>query len=301
MPTPERFVAINGVLTDQLSVYDRGIQYGDGFFTTAVLADGILLNWTAHWQRIERSCQRLQLPLLDEAGILRAIAQLAQQTHCATVTHTVKIIITRGMGGRGYAMPEPTMPTVIVDLSVSPVSWQRNAVGVLSATQTMIDCFYSCQSLAAIQPQLAGLKHLNRLDNVMARSEVEKAALVEGAMLNVDKELIGGTQSNLFVLEGNTLITPKLDRSGVEGTSRALLLQKVEELNWQVEEKTLSLQSLDSANAIFFTNAVRGVMPVQRFAANVLSNELLAPLITQWGVWQEQAGLSVNMLKQSES
>jgi len=124
-----------------------------------------------------------------------------------------------------------------------------------------------CEQRVSENPALAGIKHLNRLDQVLARSEWSDPVIDEGVMLGQDGRVLCGTMSNLFAQQGDTLITPRLDGAGIAGVVRALLLQLAERRRMEVREQTLTLEQLKSSDAVYVTNSLIGVMRVGRFEA----------------------------------
>lgn len=141
-----------------------------------------------------------------------------------------------------------------------------------------------CKTPISINARLAGLKHLNRLDNVLARDEVVKAAVDEGLMLDSDGHVICATQSNVIVIKGRKLITPKLDRAGVEGTCLARLPSVIEHagLNYSWLVADLSIEDVKQADAVIFCNAVRGIQAMSRFQENGYNIELVTPIHQAW-------------------
>ncbi len=280
---PTSITYLNGQAIESISVQDRALHYGDGFFTTILVADRFILNWSAHCRRLKQSAVRLQFPVLDESQLLQqieqALTQFKSQTkreqHATdTATYVVKVLVSRGVSGRGYAISEPFHPITLVQVSLAPLTVGVSTECVApSEPQTLklnfpppmalqIEC---CQTQASIQTQLAGVKHLNRLDNVLARTEVAEKQHQEGLMLNALGDVISGTQSNLFLLKDRTLITPVLDLSGVEGTTRYQLHQLAQALGFDWQERRVTLNDLHQVDELFLSNAVRGIMPIKQF------------------------------------
>ncbi len=259
---------INGVPTDSLPACDRGFLYGDGFFTTALIAKGKILNWQGHWQRLVNSAERLGFPLLSEIELLEASTVLLRENLAGLENLAVlKIIITRGCGGQGYQPPETikTSPNVIIQLlpllSLLPFSVKT------AGTELKVTL---CQVAWGHQPLLAGIKHLNRLENVLARQELDKLNecfdqnFDEGIMLDLVGQVISGTQSNICLIKNKQIITPILKNSGVQGTLLARLKSFLPSQGWQWVEKSFDLDYLKQADEVFFCNAVRGIMPMKQ-------------------------------------
>lgn len=218
MNSPEMTTIINGSLIDSVSVRDRGLQYGDGFFTTMLVTGDQLLNWSGHWRRVQQAGSRLKFPVIDEQALFtqvkQAIAVFNYTKSTIESNKVVKLIFTRGVGGIGYQIPEMPQISTILQVTLAPIKIEREAETHLPIfAQPQVIELGLCETLCGIQPQLAGLKHLNRLENVLARSEIAGKGLPEGLMLNAYQHVIGGTQSNLFLIKGHSLITPQLTRS----------------------------------------------------------------------------------------
>ncbi len=248
---------VNGAAVDTLALSDRALHYGDGLFETIAAVDGRPLNWAGHMARLCAGCERLRLPLPDHNGLFDEVCQLAAGRSQAII----KIIYSRGSGGRGYRPPESAQPSRIV-LAYAwpdyPVAWAEQGVRL-----------HLCQTPCAISPALAGLKHLNRLEHVLARAEWSDADIAEGVMCDADGYVVEGTMSNLVWLSGDRLYTPALDRAGVAGTMRALLLQLAAGQGLQVEEGRFKVQAMLAADEIWLTNAIIGLWPVRECADRV--------------------------------
>nr|WP_246261626.1 aminodeoxychorismate lyase [Thiomicrorhabdus cannonii] len=275
---------VDGVKQTQLAVQDRAVQYGDGFFTTILLMQGKVFNWPAHWRRVQTSAERLGFPAFNEEQLLmslrQALTELPVELQLAPLM--AKLIVTRGIGGAGYApLSEPT-PAVIWQLAEHPL--YRQVEDFRQAPQALT--LGICQTQAAIQPQLAGLKHLNRLDNVLARAELAEQNLPEGIMLNAFGEVVSATQANLFMLKDGCWLTPVLQYSGVAGTTRAQLLQLVPQWGFEVVEQRLTLADIEQADELFVTNALRGIMPVKVLAERTFGMVQGMDLRQRWCDWQ---------------
>ncbi|SEH04576.1 aminodeoxychorismate lyase [Candidatus Venteria ishoeyi] len=226
---------------------DRGLLYGDGLFTTMAVAQGQILNHSLHWQRLQDGCERLGIPFPD-ADLLRAdMRHASQSVKCGVL----KCLITRGCGGRGYrppANPEPAHFLIHSPFPEYPQHFTRDGVQLRL-----------CQIRLARQPALAGIKHLNRLEQVLARQEWQEPDIAEGLMLDSEGLVIEGTQSNLFWIENKQLHTPDLQHCGVAGIIRSLICQ-----HHAVTVCECSLQRLYDAQAVFLTNSIIGLWPVIR-------------------------------------
>jgi len=248
MAAPLRLL-VDGAADAALSPLDRGLAYGDGLFETIRFVAGRAALWPRHMQRLRESCARLCLPAPDEALLAREAAAVADGMADAVV----RITITRGVGERGYAMPASPQPTRIVAAFAAPVT----------APETYRDGLRLrlCQLRLAEQPLLAGIKHLNRLEQVLARAEWDDPSIADGLLLDGAGRVICTTMANLFAVIGGALVTPSLERCGVAGVARAEVLAVRE-----VRVRELALGELVHAQELFLSSSVRGIVPVRSMA-----------------------------------
>jgi len=229
---------------------DRGLAYGDGVFRTLRAQNGVPMHWARHYAKLANDCAALHIPPPYEALLLaEARAVALPYPHAA-----VKIIITRGNGPRGYALPELIMPSRVV--MSTPLCLPLHAGDGITA--------YLCQLRLARQPALAGVKHLNRLENVLARAEWSDTAIAEGLLLDQEGLAIGGTMCNLFIVEQNVLATPLLTHCGVAGVTRARIFDIAAKASISCREEHLPLQRLLNADEVFFVNSLIGLWPVAK-------------------------------------
>jgi 4-amino-4-deoxychorismate lyase len=243
---------INGEAQTTIQVTNRGLHYGDGVFETIAVRAGIPQLWHRHWRRLSRGCARLGI-----MGIEEAILQNEAHEVCAGMDRGVlKLLVTRGSGGRGYRPDRNCQATRILATYAWPdypaAHWQEGVAVRVCATRL------------GRNTALAGLKHLNRLEQVMARREWDEPDIAEGLMLDDRGRVISGTMSNLFMVKGARLLTPRLDECGVEGVMRGVILDLAHELTIPAEEVTLTLHDLHQAEELFLSNALIGIWPVRR-------------------------------------
>ena len=238
---------INGQQAEHISIRDRGIQYGDGCFETIRVLSNKLILWSAHLKRLEQTCKTLHLSVNFEL-LQSEITQLLQGNKTADVI--LKIIVTRGEGGRGYTPPEHANCTRIIQLMDYVAANTRTGARVVV-----------CQHRLSSNPLLGGIKHLNRLDQVIASAQIP-ADFDEGLCLDEQGSVIEGCRSNLLLAIDNQLVTPDLGKSGVEGIMLNYLIDKFQVLDTRVLRKTISLRELKTASEIFLCNSVFGIWPV---------------------------------------
>jgi 4-amino-4-deoxychorismate lyase len=243
---------IEGIETRVLPVDDRGLQYGDGLFETLLVREGRVRFLDAHLARLSNGLSRLGI-VFEAWNALRA--EIDRAAKLAPALAVLKIIVTRGTGPRrGYSPRGCEHARRIVMLFAAPPS-PDFADGV--------DLRYATLR-ATSQPALAGLKHLNRLENVLAAMEPEHDACFESLLLGGSGELVGGTMSNVFAVHGRSISTPRIEGSGVEGIMRAVVLYESAQLGFAPEERRLTPADLLTADEVFITNARLGVVPARR-------------------------------------
>ena len=241
-------VLVDGTAAGVVDALDRGLAYGDGVFRTLRIAAGRPLNWARHHERLRADCARVELQPPPEPLLLDELAQVAPGEAVA------KIIVTRGTGGRGYAMPPTPRATRIVaafDPPSHPAALAREGVTVRR-----------CLLALSEQPRLAGVKSLNRLENVLARAEWNDPAIAEGLLCDAAGRVVEGTMSNLFMVKAGVATTPSLARCGVAGAQRARVLDLLGARGVRAEVRDVAYDELAGADEIFLTNSVIGAWPV---------------------------------------
>jgi 4-amino-4-deoxychorismate lyase len=245
---------VDGQPADALSLKDRGLAYGDGLFETIAVRDGLPLMLDRHLSRLTRGCQRLAINL-DHDAMVTELLNYAEKLDAGVL----KLIITRGDSLRGYAF-DPSVQARRILLGNPPATYPA------SHAEQGIRLF-PCTTRLSNQPLLAGLKHLNRLEQVLARSEWQDTDHAEGLMLDQAGRVIEGVFSNLFLVRDGALITADLKRCGVEGVMRAELLFQAESLGIPTHITDITLEQLQWADEVFVCNSVYGVWPVHAYAA----------------------------------
>jgi len=244
-----------------LAINDRGLAYGDGLFETIACINGKLHNWQAHYLRLQQGCKRLSLHCPNEADLLTHIEHKLDRlqptrTDEQTLNGVLKLILTRGSGGKGYQYDLLQKYTLIISWNNWPEIPEQHYTGGIEATV--------CSTRLAIQPLLAGIKHLNRLEQVFAKNELSDTLFAEGITLDYNEQLVEGTSSNLFFINNGHLCTPVLDNCGVKGTLRSLVIQMAKENDIPVSEGLFTLDDLRDAVELFFTNSITGIYPVSK-------------------------------------
>ncbi len=223
---------------------DRGLAYGDGVFETMLVHRGEPVWWSEHWSRLLRGARVLGIQVPDEILVRRECGILVGDAERAVL----KVILTRGNGGRGYAAEEKQAPTVVLSRHEAP------------AAELEPITLRWCKTAMAIQPALAGIKHLNRLEQVLARAEWNDPQIADGIMCDTEDRVVCATSANIFALIGGRWLTPGVARCGVAGTARAWVLANAS----GAAEADLNSAEISRADALFLCNAVRGILPVRR-------------------------------------
>ena len=262
---------VNGQPCAQLSLYDRGLSYGDGVFETLRIEAEKPLLLQRHLDRLYQGLKRLGIPA-DQSLIdcLRSeIGQLCRGREQAIL----KLIVTRGAGGRGYRVAEPLSPNRLLMISAAteyPQHWYQQGCEL-----------YLCRTRLGLNPLLAGIKHLNRLEQVLARREWQDQ-YPEGLVCDIQNRLIEGTMSNLFLVRGPQLLTPLLDQCGVAGVVRSVIIDWAERNSVEVIEQALSVDDLFDAEGAFVTNTGFGVLPVRGCAGRAIPLSPMIESVKQW-------------------
>ncbi len=237
---------VDGRAEERIAATDRGLLYGDGLFETIRFGAGRAPLWDRHMARLAAGCGRLGLPLPDE----ERLAHECREVMAGLGAAVVRITLTRGHGERGYAPPREVVPTRIVAAHPSPDlprDWYARGIRVRF-----------CAVRLARQPLLAGMKHLNRLEQVLARAEWNDAAIPEGLMLDTADHVVCATAANLFAVIDGALCTPPVDLAGVAGVARAETLA----VRTDTRLRELTRADLAAASELFLTSSVRGIVPI---------------------------------------
>lgn len=241
---------INGQAYSGLSIQDRGLSYGDGVFRTLLVKESVPCHWNLQYQKLAEDCQALNISCPNEDVLHQDI----QTLFSGKLDGVAKIIVTRGESARGYGYPDDIRANRIVIKSQTPTYPAIN--------QTSGVNLHLCQLRLGLQPKLAGVKHLNRLENVLARAEWSDLKTADGLLLDTHGNVIECTMSNVFARFGKDLLTPSLDECGVAGTARALIIKNAAQFNLTVKVESMSLDKLMQADEIIICNSLLGAWQV---------------------------------------
>jgi 4-amino-4-deoxychorismate lyase len=258
---------IDGIRADALPADDRGLHYGDGLFETLTVRTGSVRFLEAHLTRLASGCKRLDIGF-DSMAALRA--DIATATSPSPPVAVLKIIVTRGSATRrGYAPAGNEVARRVLS------SWPASPMPSLD---TGVDLRPTSHRLAEDR-SLAGIKHLSRITNVMAAAEASKAGCFDALLMDAAGRVISGAMSNVFIAREGRVLTPRLDRCGVAGVMRAVVMRECASLGIEIAEGDLSPEDLFAADEAFITNVRIGVVPVRRvgehsFRMNTLARRL---------------------------
>ena len=266
MVSEQGSIWVDGCHTQALPLPDRGLDFGDGLFETLLLVEG-------KPQHLELHLQRLQAGL-DVLGFPDCLAEVVVQISAVLDSHHVqgraamRVTVTRGAGPRGYLPPFEPKPRCVI--SVSDEIQPPNIEMLPPARLILANIRWGNQ------PVLAGIKHLNRLEQVLAAQQRKAAGVDEVVMLDQEGFVISVSAGNIYILEAGELLTPVLTHCGVLGTRRRLILDTLAPaLNVPARETRISVEQLESASEVFYSNALIGVRPVASFGARSWSNHEL--------------------------
>lgn len=263
-------VLVNGQVNGLLDPADRGLAYGDGVFRTLLLRQGRAVRWDRHYRRLRADCEALALPCPPAETLVVELAAAAAELPEAAG----KIIVTRGVGRRGYAPSAHTEPIRIVSatpLQEYPGTYRDQGVHIRR-----------CRLRLAIQPRLAGVKHLNRLENVLARMEWSDPTIAEGLLLDTEDRVIEGTASNLFLVRDGVLHTPDLSRCGVSGVTRERIIDAALREGVPVRVAGISWEVLLSATEVVLVNSLIGVWQVRSLQSRTWADNTWTSRIRGW-------------------
>lgn len=261
---------INGEPCDTISVNERGFLYGDGVFRTLRLSGGKALHWSRHYTKLAADCSALNLACPSESLLQDELSRLTRDV----LDGVVKITVTRGIGPRGYMPPRASAGTRLLSLSEAPRFPEHFAdTGVT---------LHLCRLRLGHQPRLAGIKHLNRLENVLAAMEWDDPDIAEGLLLDEAGYVIEGVRSNIFMVKKGRLFTPDLSRCGVAGVQRERVFAWAKQHGVDCRIQDIPLAELLLADEIFLVNSVHGLWPVKELPGYRCTHHPVAHEIRDW-------------------
>ena len=252
MQTASTTAWVNGKQQTQISIYDRGLMYGQSVFETVATVEQKALLLDDHLQRLKRGC--------DVLGIRVDLNRLSDEINTALEfteqKAVLRISVTMGEGGRGYKNPDASAATRILSLHEYPTIEKQNYTDGIQLGVADIRL--------AEQADLAGIKHSNRLEQIIARSQWQEH-WQEALLLDQQGHVIEATQSNVFIVSDNELKTPDLTQAGVAGVMRNFVISKAQDIGVNCQIVPLSIDDIKTSDEVFVTNSVIGLWPVKQF------------------------------------
>jgi len=242
-------ILVNGQADARVSALDRGLAYGDGVFRTLAIEGRLPRWWPDHMAKLRSDCARLGLACPDPDAWEQDLASLDGLPERGVL----RLTVTRGDGPRGYRPPAATATRILACWAAEPPRYPGEGLHLRV-----------CALRLGHQPALAGVKHLNRLENVLARAEWDDPDIHEGLLLDGVGRVVSGVMSNLFVWREGRLLTPRLDRCGVAGVTRDRLLAAARHAGLEVAEADFGLPELLDADEILLCNSLMGLRRVAR-------------------------------------
>tara|TARA_B110001452_G_C15146718_1_gene399185 strand:- start:31 stop:897 length:867 start_codon:yes stop_codon:yes gene_type:complete len=253
---------VNGKFEDKISVFDRGLAYGDGFFETMAwkkedkTGNFFIEFWERHLKRLSNGCRKLNINLPSKS-ILKSHGDkiVRKAILMGYLSGIIKIIITRGSGGRGYKYEENMIPTVIFIVSEKPIYSVKELVKGVNVK--------FCNTKLSSNRSIAGYKHLNRLDSVLSRSEWNTKEIFEGLITDEEDNVIEGTMTNVFTLSNDVIYTPSIDQIGIKGIMREIVIEKFSNYFKDIIQCKISKEEFLNSESIFLTNSIIKIIPVK--------------------------------------
>jgi 4-amino-4-deoxychorismate lyase len=261
---------INGVPGDSISINDRGFMYGDGVFRTMLVKNGLVQSWPRHFNKLKQDCIALNLDCPEESILIDELAQLTK----LQVDGVAKITITRGISTRGYTPPQHPLVTRVVSITPAPeysTALSKQGVRV-----------HQCRLQLCHQPLLAGIKHLNRLENVLAAAEFMGSEMHEGILLDKAGFVIEATRSNVFMVRDGALFTPDLSNCGVAGVQRERVIDWAQQNSVPCSISNIALEDMLVAEEIFLVNSIIGLWPVREIRGFQREHHPVSQRIQHW-------------------
>ncbi len=252
-------ILVDGEYQDSIPADDRGLAYGDGLFETIQIDNGRPVLWKRHLRRLQEGCGILGMRFIEADTLLSECLQLCQHQDRGII----KIILTRGSGGRGYRPDSDAQTRRIVSFHDWPQYPEENVAQGIR--------LYLCNTPVSSNAHLAGLKTLCRLEQVLAQMEWDEEQFSEGLMLDDKKQVIEGTRSNVFIVKDQVLITPALENSGIKGIMRDVIIGLAQSAGFQVQQRHIEHEEFMHADEIFICNSIIKIWPVKEYQGKMYS------------------------------
>jgi 4-amino-4-deoxychorismate lyase len=244
-----------GEAVEGVSISDRGFQYGDGLFETIAIRNGQPRLWHYHVDRLTRGCKLLGIRMPSDNELSEGLEHVLKSSNVLTAYAAAKIIISAGAGLRGYGRTFADSPSVLFRaFPAAPVALEFYSGGI----DTVI-----CRTRLASDSATAGLKTLNRMEQVLARSEFIETGVFEGLTMDAEDNIICGTMSNVFFVNEKSISTPPLDRCGVEGVMRRHIIETLRKQGADITIRPCAMSDIEEIDEVFLSNSQFGILPVK--------------------------------------
>ena len=247
-------VWLNGALRESeeahIDITDRGFLLGDGVFETVCVTGGRFVDLASHLMRLRQGTAFLRIPFdLTDDEVAEACAKVVEVDDLKAQRASLRITVTRGPGPRGLLLPPDVRPTVLI--AAGPVAEPPSDLGVIVSTMQRNE-----------KSPLSRIKSLNYLENVLARQEAADQRADEALMLNGAGNVACASAANLWLMEGNALVTPPISDGALPGIARQRIMRLASLEGLDVSEETITVSRLKSSDGLFLSNSLIGVCPV---------------------------------------
>nr|WP_258404991.1 aminodeoxychorismate lyase [Shewanella psychrotolerans] len=248
---------VNGARQETVSAFDRGLAYGDGLFATMRCTKEGVLFIDTHMARLTQSAKRLGIQWQPSIELKQLIASLVQQEHKSfNGDFCLKLLLSRGVGGRGYQPPEKAATTEVISFHPIPShyrQWQSTGIALQTSNMRL-----------ALQTRLAGMKHLNRLEQVLIKAQILGEGFDDWLVLDTQNTIIESSMANLFLIKNSQVVTPSLHLSGVAGVMREQLIYWFIESGFDIDIRPVTYSELGEFEHVLLSNSLFGVVGINR-------------------------------------
>ena len=257
---------INGDFFKTINPFDRGLSYGDGVFRTFLVKNGCPINWGMHYKKLKKDAGIFKINIPTEKELLFDIKKLFSLDKA----YVCKIIITRGTSNQGYQYKKNIKSTRIV----LKINYKKiNKVFYLNGVRLQV-----CETKVSHNEMYAGAKHLNRMDNILAKAELSNSVF-DGIMLDKDGLINECVSSNIFARYGKFIVSPMQNNAGVSGVCQQIVINNASSLGFKFKYQNINLEKLKKADEVIITNSVFGALYVNQIEEKKWKEGLFAPLI----------------------
>ncbi|MCG7496997.1 aminodeoxychorismate lyase [Vibrio sp. Of7-15] len=260
---------VNGIKRTELSIADRGFQYGDGCFTTMLVKGGNIQLWLYHKERLQLALSRLSIKEPD----WEAIQEWLVSVQSPKTLYGIKILISRGQGGRGYGSDGCNATQVVIssfDFPKHYLEWADKGIDLAI-----------CKTQLGHNPLLAGIKHNNRLEQVLIKQELSRLNAIDGVVCGLDGNVVETSVANLFWVRDKVLYTPATTLAGVDGVMRRHVLSLTKSIGLCYKVVTWPLEQLLGADEVFITNSLMQIVPVNRIGSQEFTSHTVTRQIQE--------------------